>query len=240
MVKELEDSEWFPSVLRNYQTEFIGFVVSRFNVYDVFVNYVKQAPLSATAMTDLCSGSGEPAISIYKKTNRFSSLSLSDKYPGALAKKLNKNIAAISRTDVLEMEFEQGKYYTMFNAFHHFRDEEKQTIVHKILLSGSPAFIVEVLEPTVLCFLKVLLTTTFGLVLLTPFVSPFSLKRLFFTYVIPVNIFIITYDGIVSVLKSYSMSKYKRVFAHNGKKIKIFRLQNGLSPLIVIQLGGET
>jgi len=36
------------------------------------------------------------------------------------------------------------------------------------------------------------------------------------------------------------VGKYKRVFAHNGKKIKIFRLQNGLSPLIVIQLGDET
>ncbi|MSQ79322.1 MAG: hypothetical protein EXR21_06565 [Flavobacteriaceae bacterium] len=83
-MKELEDYHWFPSVLRNFQTEFIGFVVSRFHVYDAFVLYLQTLSLPVQPMMDLGSGSGEPAISIFKKSNCFSRLTLSDKYPNPL------------------------------------------------------------------------------------------------------------------------------------------------------------
>ncbi len=235
-MKELEDYYWFPSVLRNFQTEFIGFVVTTFNIYGVFIHYLKTLDLSLQSMTDLCSGSGQPAISIFRKSNCFSSLSLSDKYPNN--KKLNESEISyeILSKDVLEMEFENGTCYTMFNAFHHFKDEEKLKIVQKIQISGSNAFIVEILEPTVFCLLKILFTTTIGSLLLTPFIHPFSLKRMFFTYILPINIFSITFDGIVSVLKSRSVKQYQNLYANNENAIKIIRLKNKLSALVVIQI----
>lgn len=235
-MKELEDYSWFPPFLRNFQTEFIGFVVTTFNVYGVFIQHLKTLSLSVQSMTDLCSGSGEPAISIFRKSNCFSHLSLSDKYPNEM--KLNDGEISYDMisTDVLEMEFKPGTYYTMFNAFHHFTDEEKLKIVQKIQTSGSAAFIVEILEPTVFCLLKIFFTTSIGSLLLTPFILPFSLRRLFFTYIIPVNILTISFDGIVSVLKSRSVKQYQNLFANNGNAIKIFRLKNRLNTLIVIQI----
>lgn len=235
-MKELEDYYWFPPVLRNFQTEFIGFVVDKFNVYDVFIQHLKEIWLSKQPMTDLCSGSGEPAITIFKKSNCFSHLKLTDKFPNAL--KINdKNIYyEMQSIDVLEMEFKPGTFYTMFNAFHHFKDKEKVKIVQEIQNSGSTAFIVEILEPTIFCLLKIFFTTTIGSFVLTPFIRPFSLKRLFFTYILPVNILTITFDGIVSVLKSRSVKQYQDLFANNEQAIKIFRIKNGLSPLIVIQI----
>ena len=134
------------------------------------------------------------------------------------------------------MEFKPGIYYTMFNAFHHFGDEEKLKIVKKIQESGSVAFFVEILEPDIICILKVLFTTTLGCFLLTPFITPFSLKRLFFTYLLPVNILTITLDGIVSVLKSRSVKQYQKLFINYGNAIEVFRLKSGLSPLIIIQI----
>lgn len=133
------------------------------------------------------------------------------------------------------MEFQSGTCYTMFNAFHHFSDEDKLKIVQKMHASGSSAFLVEVLEPTPVCLLKVLLTGTLGTLLLTPFIIPFSLKRLFFTYLIPVNLFAITIDGVVSVFKSRSLKHYQKLFTGHGESIKTFRLTNGLFSLIVIQ-----
>lgn len=238
-MKELEDHRWFPPALRNFQTEFIGFVVTQLNVYDVFIQHIKTLNLSATSMTDLCSGSGEPAISIFRKSNCFSCLSLSDKYPGALNIHDDKIFYEKQSTDVLEMEFKTGTCYTMFNAFHHFKDEDKLKIVQKIQRSGSPAFIVEILEPRVFCLLKVFFTTTVGCLLVTPFMLPFSLRRLFFTYLLPVNILTITFDGIVSVLKSRSVKKYQNLFDKNENALKIFRLKNGLSTLIVLQIDPE-
>lgn len=235
-MKELEDYSWFPSVLRNFQLEFIGFIVSRFNVYDVFITYIKTLPLSVQSMTDLCSGSGEPALSIFRKCNCFSSLSLSDKYPNASILIDGKISYKILKTDVLDMEFKHGTYYTMFNAFHHFRDEEKLKIAHKIQVSGSAAFIVEILEPTLICLVKIFFITTIGCLLLTPFIPPFSIKRLFFTYILPINILAITYDGIVSVLKSRSITQYQNLFSNNPNAIKLVKLKNRLGNLIVIHI----
>ncbi len=236
LVKELEDYSWFPSVLRNFQTEFIGFVVSRFNVYDAFIKHLNDLSLTEQSMTDLCSGSGEPAITIFRKSNCFSRLSLSDKYPGDLKTTDATITYEMKSTDVLDMEFKEGTCYTMFNAFHHFTDEEKVSIVQKIRHSGSDAFIVEILQPNFMVLMKVLFATTIGSLVLTPFITPFSLKRLFFTYIFPINILAITYDGIVSVFKSRTVRQYQDLLAETGKPIHVFRLKSNLSTLVVIHI----
>lgn len=238
-MNELEDYKWFPPILRNFQTEFIGFVVARFNIYDVFVKQLKSLSLPLQPMTDLCSGSGEPAISIFRKSNCFSQLILTDKYPNKL-KFNDDNIFYESRsTDVLEMEFKQGTTYTMFNAFHHFDDADKEKITQKIQSAGATAFFVEILEPDLICLLKVIFATTIGSIFLTPFIQPFSFKRLLFTYIIPINIITITFDGIVSVLKSRSVKQYQKIVIKNQNSIEVFRLKKGLSSLIVIEIKPE-
>ncbi len=235
-MKELEDYHWFPAVLRNFQTDFIGFVVSRFSVYDGFIQHLKNLPLPLQSITDLCSGSGEPAISIFKKSKRFSRLLLSDKYPSALPLKDENIFYKTQPTDVLAKDFTSETCYTMFNAFHHFSDNEKVKIVQKMQASGADAFIVEILEPTIFCLLKIVFTTTFGTLLFTPFIAPFSAKRLFFTYILPINVFTITYDGIVSVLKSRTAKQYQNLFTGSNNAVKIFSLKSRLSKLVVIQI----
>ncbi len=235
-MKELEDHNWFPSVLRNFQTEFIGFVVVTFNVYDDFIRHLKTLPLRVQTMSDLCSGSGEPAISIFRKSNCFSHLTLSDKYPASLPFRDDKISYEMQSADVLKMKFKPGTCYTMFNAFHHFGDKDKLNIAQKIQTSGSAAFFVEILQPGIVCFLKVFFLTTVGSLLLTPFILPFSLKRLFFTYIIPVSILVITFDGIVSVFKSRSVKQYQKLFADCGNSIEIVRLKKGPASLILVQI----
>lgn len=235
-MNELEDYKWFPSVLRNFQTEFIGFVVAKFNIYDVFVKHLKSLSLPTQPMNDLCSGSGEPAISIYKESNCFSQLILTDKYPNTLNFKDDKIFYESKSIDVLEMEFRPGITYTMFNAFHHFNDADKVKITQKIQAAGATAFFVEILEPDIICLLKVIFATTIGSLFITPFIQPFSLKRLLFTYIIPINIITITFDGIVSVFKSRSVNQYQILFLDNVQPISVFRLKKGLISLIVIKI----
>lgn len=235
-MKELEDYNWFPSALRNFQTDFIGFVVVKLNVYSVFVDYLKTQSLTEHPLQDLCSGSGEPAISIFKKSNCFSHLSLSDKYPRILqSADVNINYEQQSK-DVLNTRFKISTYYTLFNSFHHFSDKEKLKIADAITESGATAFILELLEPTFTCLVKVFLMTTLGSILLTLLIHPFSFKRMFFTYIFPINILTITADGIVSVLKSRSVKQYQTLFAQHQNNIQILRFPNGMSPLTLIQI----
>ncbi|MBA3971846.1 MAG: hypothetical protein H0X46_06815 [Bacteroidetes bacterium] len=235
-MKELEDHAGFPSFLRNYQTEFIGFVVSTFNMYDAFILYLKTAVRPNLVMNDLCSGSGEPAITIFKKSNYFTQLILSDVYPNPIRINDKRVFYEMKSKDVLTMEFEREACYTMFNSFHHFTNEQKRTITNKIQSVGAEAFIVEILEPTVFCFLKVLLATTLGCILLTPFVKPFSFKRLFFTYIFPVNIFTIMFDGLLSTVKSSTAEQYKKLFTEYNSLVEVVRLTGSLSPLTVIKI----
>lgn len=88
----------------------------------------------------------------------------------------------------------------MFNAFHHFTPEQQK---HLVQLHASRGLLVfEVLQPTLLTFLKILFTTTIGQLLLAPFVRPFRWERILFTYILPINLIIIPWDGLVSVLRS--------------------------------------
>lgn len=235
-MKELEDFDWFPSILRNFQTEFIGFVVAKFYFYKPFVSYLNSLMLVQKPLTDLCSGSGEPALCIFSHSNCFSSLLLTDKFPNTAGSN-HENIAYDHNSkDVLQMKFTPDRYYTMLNSFHHFTDEEKLQLVNKIQSGGTTAFFVEVLEPTVWCGIKVTFMTIFGTLLLTPFVRPFSFKRLLFTYIFPINLLTIFFDGILSVLKSRSVKQYQRLFTHHGQTLKIERLKNILSTNIVIHI----
>lgn len=235
-MKELEDYKSFPVFLRNFQTDFIGFAVVKLRVYDVFVNYLKRLSLVKQPMTDLCSGSGEPAITIFKNCDRFSELVLTDKYPRPLHFYDEKISYEAQSLDVVEMKFKSGAYHTLFNSFHHFNDANKLKVAKEIQASGSDAFIVEVLEPTFFCLLKVLMMTTVGTCLLTPLIKPFSFQRLFFTYIIPINIITITFDGVVSVFKSRSLKFYKMLFAGEEKTIRVFEIENALNRVVVIHI----
>lgn len=235
-MKELEDYSWFPPLLRDFQLEFIGFVVTKFNVYDVFISYIQSLSLPLGSMTDLCSGSGEPAITIFRQSNCFNQLTLSDKYPNTAKLEGGTSEYTIQRADVLDMDFKAGTCYTMFNAFHHFSDAEKVKIVQNIQTTGSAAFFVEILEPTLFCLVKVFFTTTIGSLVLTPFIRPFSFIRLLLTYIVPVNLLAITFDGLVSVAKSRSVKQYQTLFAKQKDWVKIVKLKTTLSTLIVIHI----
>ncbi len=221
---ELEDYTWFPTLFRKFQMDFIGFVVTKFNFYDVFIKHLRNKNSRPQPMFDLCSGSGEPAITIFKKSNCFSELILSDKFP-------SNN--SIKNVDVLNMLFEKNNCYTMFNAFHHFTDEQKKEIVLHIQKTGAKCYFVEILEPSLLFILKVCMLTIVANLFITPFIRPFSILRLIFTYIIPINIFTITYDGVISVLKSRTVQQYKQILPEG---IQVYRLKKRLSSLVVIEI----
>lgn len=234
-MKELEDFNWFPAFLRNFQTDYIGFVVAKFNIYNVFVDYLNEHPLKTKKMFDLCAGSGEPAISIFKKTNNFQELILSDKFPRTDFTNQTNIMYADESIDVHTISFEEDVTYTLFNAFHHFADEVKIEMLEKCKAAKSNLFIVEILEPSLLFYLKVLVLTTFGVLLFNPFVKPFSWKRLIFTYILPINLLTITIDGMISVYKSRRLKKYQTLFS-KLTNVKVFNLKRGISSLVVIEL----
>lgn len=187
-------------------------------------------------MFDLCSGSGEPACTIFKNSEVFKQLTLSDKYPNTAGNFDKHTLYLTKSTDALNIQFHSDAIYTMFNAFHHFSDNEKLKITNSMIAAEAKGYFVEILAPDFFFVLKIAFTTTIGALLLTPFIKPFSFKRLLFTYILPINILTITTDGLISVFKSRSVKQYQNLFAPMKENVKVFSIQKGLSSLIIIQI----
>ncbi|MFZ4772068.1 MAG: hypothetical protein ACOYLO_17935 [Ferruginibacter sp.] len=213
MLKELEDYTWFPKEFRQWQMEFIGSLVTWLGICKPLVPEIKSilANNSVFAIQDTCSGTGLPAIQVHRSLNAGTTLLLTDKFPYRRGKPASGVLFSKYRVDVLTMQTDPGIFYTMFNAFHHFTEEEQKNMLFKWAQTKSPVLIAEILEPNFFTMIKIILTTTIVQLLTAPFIAPFSLKRLFFTYLVPINILTITYDGIVSVLKSKKLYQYQHL-----------------------------
>jgi hypothetical protein len=209
-LKELEDYEDFPKSLRQFQMDFIGTMTRVLKLYKPIATIIEGSLSNGNKkqIMDLCSGSGHPAIYIHKQLREIDATLLTDKFPQLI--KENKGIIYVENSiDILTMSFNSQYFYTMYNAFHHFTDVEQKSIVSKLKSANASFLIVEILQPNLLSLLQVILASSLGQLLITPFIKPFSSKRLLFTYIIPINIFTVLFDGVVSVIKSKSVNAYK-------------------------------
>lgn len=234
-MKELEDYPFFPNLLRKFQTDYIGTIVKWFNVYKPIIRLINNSNYNSNELWDLCSGSSEPAEYIFKNQNKFQNLILSDKFPQSLRHQDNIDYKKES-IDAINHEFNSNYCYTMFNAFHHFDDIDKLKIINKIIKNKSEAMIVEILEPTIINYFKIFLATTLGVLVFSPFIKPFDIKRMIFTYIIPINILTISYDGLISVYKSKTASQYQKLFSTLGNNVNIVRYRSLWSPVILIHI----
>jgi len=209
-MKELEDYNWFPAVLRRWQMEFIGHMVIWTHLYKPLVPEVQQLVTAAavTELHDVCSGSGIPAIYIYKRLTSSLPLLLTDKYPDTGFKNIPGITYSLLPADCNGIEPQSHVCYTLFNAFHHLSPTQQQGFIQRLVKNKAPFVIAEILEPGLVNLLKIIFTATIVQLFTAPFIKPFSIARLFFTYIIPVNIVTVTYDGIISVLKSKRAAEY--------------------------------
>ena len=218
-MKEIEDYSWFPTTFRRYQADYIGSMVKWLSVYRPVVSELEQV-IEATQplfIQDLCSGSGIPAVYMQDHVKNIPPAALSDKFPYRSFRDKPKSIYIRTPTDVLTLVPQPGFCYTMYNAFHHFSSVEKKELVKTLAANKNAFLFTEILQPGVLSMIRVVFVSTILQVFTAPFVKPFSLKRLFFTYIIPVNLLTVLYDGIVSVFKSRSANYYRRLLGDVAK-----------------------
>jgi hypothetical protein len=237
---ELEDQAWFPQWLRQMQLDFIGFVVCTFGVYKPVLPLLRQLleKDGHHRLFDLCSGSGGPMVYFKRHLPEEVRIVLSDKYP-QLATPLPHGLTYQAKPfDASKQALPTNGVLTMCNAFHHFSAVEKGIFLQKIAQNAQPVLVIEILTPSVLCALIILLTTTVGQLLTAPFVKPFSLRRLLCTYVIPINIITVAWDGLASVGKSLSAAQFHALCAQysaTSYRLTCYRLGSLFSPLYVLK-----
>lgn len=212
---EFEDKAWYPDFIRRGQTDFLRWLMQVFNVFKAVMPVFKQA-LQETAtkqVIDLGSGGGGSTLLVRDyllKDGVNLKFILTDLYPNVAAfdllkQKTGGQIDYKSESfDARTLPDELSGFFTMFNVFHHFKPAEAEEILHCLSQKKEGIGIFEPLEKSIFQFLL----NTFALpvlqLLFTPFIRPFRLDRLIFTYLIPLIPLCTLWDGWVSVLRLYT------------------------------------
>jgi len=217
---EIEDQTWFPEFLRNYVTDYLRFATNLLKLYhpalDVLNRYVH---LANGRVIDLASGGGGPWIELIPElTDEHPQLDihLTDFYP-------NKKAAAIlsdafpdvvqydeAPVDARDVPSRLKGLRTQFLSLHHFRPKDVEKIFRNATEAGEPILIMEGQQRNLLNVLKIALSPIPAL-LIMPLIRPFSIGRLIFTYLIPIVPFVIGFDGVISVLRTYTIAELKEL-----------------------------
>lgn len=208
-LKELEDYDWFPKTLRQFQMDVIGFMVKALHLYKPIVPVIEKLVVqhNIEEIVDLCSGSGLPSMYIQERLHTSTKFVLTDKYPQQI--KLHAQMVyAKESINALTLVPHHKKLYSMYNAFHHFEDKDKVAFVEQFRKNKAILCIVEVITPNLQNIFQVIIASTIVQLIIAPFIKPFSLKRLALTYIVPINVITVLVDGIISVIKAKSAKQY--------------------------------
>jgi hypothetical protein len=98
----------------------------------------------------------------------------------------------------------------MYTAFHHFQPADARAILGHAVETKQPIAIFEATDRRISTLARIFFTPLVTLVVM-PFVRPFSLWRVFWTWVIPAFPLLVTWDALVSCLRTYNEKEYEQL-----------------------------
>ena len=216
---ELEDLSWFPNHLRDYITDFLRFVVEQMDFYAAIPALVLRGLGGSHSphVVDLASGGGGGWPSLIGRVREASpdaSVTLTDRYPNlqAFDRLAARGIAGLAfcpeSISATEVPASLKGMRTLFLSFHHFPPKLAQGILQDAVAGGEAILIVEIQTRSFGDLMKHMLSPV-AVLIATPFIRPFRLGRLFYTYIVPVLPLVLWWDGVVSVLRSYRAKELK-------------------------------
>ena len=219
---EFIDQTWMPDFLRDYETDYLEFITDKFDVYKELNPTLEKglAKASKRQIIDIGSGGGGGMVKI---TERFAAagkpvnITLTDYFPNETAFKKVADTSeyidySTEKVDAKNVPNHLKGFRTMFLAFHHFKAEDGALMLKNAVDSGEPIAVFEIYQRTIKDIIGPFFVPIFVL-LLTPFIRPFKIGRIIFTYLIPILPLLIMWDGIVSVLRSHSPKEMKAMIA---------------------------
>ena len=246
---EFEDLKWFPAFLRNYITDFLQFLSNQTKMYKPIIPIIKKGleKSRTNQIIDLGSGGGGGLIwlnSELKKDISNLKIILTDYYPNIAAFKFTKNQAdnfeyVEKSVDARDVPTELNGLRTQFLSLHHFRPDDAKKILQNAINSNSSIAIFEAQERSVPSIVAMLFSPI-SVFLTTPFIQPFKLGRIIFTYLVPIVPIIVLWDGVVSSFRTYSVKEMKELVSKlNGTENydwEIGKVKSG--PSVILYLLG--
>jgi hypothetical protein len=212
---EFEDQAWFPSLIREYMTDFLSHMGGWSKVpYLPFTE--RLAPVMRRTgderVVDLCSGGGGPAVLIARdlteRLERPVGVVLTDLYPSPSRLEHARSVLPewveleTRSVDAQQVPPDLLGFRLVCNGFHHLRPEQARACLLDAVQKRRGVAVVELASRSPLSMLQIVFGTATQLAV-TPFIKPFRWSRLLLTYVLPIVPLCTLWDGIVSCLRVY-------------------------------------
>jgi hypothetical protein len=249
---EIHDQPWFPNSLRGYVTDILQFVWNFFNFYEPIVPRLRRALQEAgtNRILDLCSGGGGPWLGLvrdFEDKERFRlDICLTDRFPNPQAFEYAKNLPHSGvlfhdgPVDASRVPKGLKGFRTLFTSFHHFAPEEARAILQDAVEHQQGVGVFEVPKRDWLTIFLVFLMPVVAFAFV-PFIRPFRWSRLLWTYLIPVVLFVVWFDGVISCLRAYTPRELRALtsgLSQDGYRWEAGEERKGAMPVTVTYLIG--
>ena len=220
-IKEFHETKYCPAVWRDFMTDFLAFFLYHANPYKAIFPLLKNAldRSGSRRIIDFGSGGGTYMLkllrSIDPKSELYTAL-LSDKFPNKRCAERIENLSGgrikyiPEPIDILTSEKPQG-FWTLFTAAHHFDENELKTFIGSAVRQKCGIGIFEYSSREILQVILPSLMVPLLVLAITPLITPFSWRRLFWTYIIPAVPLLVMLDGFISHMKSYSVAELEEI-----------------------------
>jgi hypothetical protein len=219
---EISDEPWCPRGIRYAVTDYCRFVTEVSGAFNPVAPLLAKALEETKSLTllDLASGAGGPwrgLQPLLRELGHDTPVCLTDYFPNreALERTCRLSHETIhyhpKPVDATQVPAELTGFRTMFSAFHHFRPAQARAVLADAVARGEGIGVFECANRHILTLLACLLGTPLRVLIATPFILPFRLSRLFWTYLVPVVPLVLALDTFVSCLRIYSVPELREL-----------------------------
>lgn len=216
---EIEDFNWFPNWIRIRLTRLVKLMHQLVKTDDKLIKLIEPIIQEGKHknITDLCSGSGGPMISVVEKLYKQEQykdlkLTLTDLYPNQeMVKSYSSNTHITYSPESVDVTKVTEKFKglkTMICSFHHMKPQHAKEILRSAKENSDTLVIYEISDNRFPLIANVF-TFIFNFIncfFITPFVRPMSWQQIVFTYVIPILPLGFAWDGAVSNARTYTLN----------------------------------
>lgn len=224
---EFLDLPEYPRLFRRMQTDYLQFAATMGMGHQNLVLLIARGMQHAgtAQIVDLCSGGTGPWMRLqghFKQAGLSVNIQLTDKFPDSEAMHRWAGPSPqgieylLEPVDAMHVPPHLTGMRTLFEGFHHFKPDQAQSILRDALESRAAIGIFEAsLKPPLGFFLLLLapLMTLLGYLFVTPFIKPRTFSRFLFTYLIPIVPLATCWDGVISLLRVYSLQDLSELTA---------------------------
>ena len=216
---QISQQKWFPGFLRNCIHEFMTWFVGKVHAAKPFLPVIQEGLEYTDSIIALEANVGAGFETV----------------EGMIDPQIT-----VKRMDIQNFDPREEGLYLFVNCFHQLRPEKALSMLDEISKNNQPVVMVEgnndslwqVVGMTVFVPLTVLLTA--------PFVKPFRVSRLIFTYLIPILPIVTLIDGFLALFKLYAPDDLNQLVGsleNNAYQWKSGKSDNGRGGKIIYLIG---